>query len=180
MIDQEIKYWDKAAVDPQVDDKYICNINDPKFDELIRFDGKVLEIGCGVGRLMRSGWFGIDISPKMLEIAKTRRPNCIFKLCDGNIPYPKKFFNAVYSVLVFQHIPFNEFENYVVETSNVLVDGGTFLFQFIEGDETEPFSNHYKLDDVKKVLKNNKLDITYLQKGIIHPMWSWIKCKKEA
>lgn len=172
----EKKYWNSAALDSEVDQKYISDVNDG-FDEMLgELDGKVLEIGCGVGRLLKDGWYGIDISENMLATAMVRKPKCHYKICDGrNIPYANETFDSVYCVLVFQHLPIDAVEDYIYEASQVLKKGGKFIFQFIEGTEDEPFSHHHSLDKVKKFLKNEGFTIEYIKKGVIHPLWTWIK-----
>lgn len=180
-LTQEKTYWNTAAEDPEVDDKYISNITEG-FDEVIGcLPGKVLEIGCGVGRLMKPKYYGIDISSKMIDIAKKRHPECVFKLCDGRtIPYEDKTFNSVYCVLVFQHIPFDAVKGYIEEAYRVLKKNGIFRFQFIEGRESEPFSHHYDIDRMLNAV-SNKFNVYAgeIEKGLIHPQWTWITAHKE-
>ena len=169
-IQQEKDYWEKAALDPEVDLKFISDIPD---DVLMKFNphGKVLEIGCGVGRLMRDGWCGIDISERMLEIARLRKPNCEFKLTDGRtIPYDTGTFDAVYSVLVFQHLPIEAVLGYIEEARRVLKPGGKLIFQYIKGSEDEPFSKHHYIQPAGFSYKEHS--------GLGHPLWTWVEAKK--
>jgi len=181
-IDLEKNYWNVAAVDPDVDQKYICDIGDNDRNKAIgKLEGRVLEIGCGIGRLLKPHWFGIDISQKMLDIAKNKNPHCNYKLCDGRtIPFEDDYFDSVYCVLVFQHIPFDGFEAYVKETARVLKADGIFVFQYIQGKTEGDFSNHYDSPKVNEVLKNNGFIIKDEQIGLVHPQWTWIKAVFEA
>ena len=103
-LDQEKTYWNECAKDPDVDIKYISDVStEDCLDAIGVLDGFVLEIGCGVGRLMHSACTGIDISEDMLKIARKRKPDCTFIKNDGRtIPFEDSFFDSVYCVLVFQ------------------------------------------------------------------------------
>ena len=176
----EREYWDKNALDPEVDIKYISDVSaEDCLEALGELKDEVLEIGCGVGRLMKPGYHGIDISSNMIDIARLRRPHSIFVVNDGmEIPYPDSYFDSVYSVLMFQHVPFAVFVNYVWETSAVLKKGGKFVFQFIEGEEDEPFSKHYNLETVVEVLRDNDFIVKSIKKGLVHDMWTWVYAEK--
>jgi len=179
-VELEKNYWNTNASDPDVESKYICDIDDAARKEAIgHLDGRVLEIGCGTGRLLNPHWFGIDISQKMLNIAKNKKPICNYSLCDGRtIPFEDDYFDNVYCVLVFQHIPFDGFVQYVQETARVLKTGGQFIFQIIEGKVEGDFSQHYNLKEVEKTLKDAGLTVISEKKGIGHDSWLWIKSEK--
>lgn len=171
-IQEEKQYWNKAAQDPEVDMKYICDLDTGKCLEAIgELEGKVLEIGCGVGRLMKDGYCGIDISEKMLEIARKRKPNCEFKLTDGrSIPYEDNTFDSVYSMLVFQHLPIEAVETYIKEVRRVLKENGVFIFQYIRGKEDAPFSKHHSI--IPRGFSFHE------ETGLVHPQWTWVHATK--
>ncbi len=175
----ERNYWNTAALDPDVDSKYICDLDDKGCLEAVgQLHGRVLEIGCGVGRLMKQNYYGIDISEKMIALAKNKKPGSQFLLCNGRkIPFEKGYFDAVYCVLVFQHIPFKAVSGYIKETARVLKNKGKFIFQFIEGKEDELFSKHHSLKKIIKVLEENGFDLkkTLVKKKLVHHQWTWIK-----
>jgi SAM-dependent methyltransferase len=111
-----------------------------------RADMKVLEIGCGAGRITRAlanffgDVYGVDISGEMVERARQALralPNAhVFQnngtdlavlreagLRDGEVDF-------AFSYIVFQHIPSREvIENYVREVHRLLRRGGLFKFQ---------------------------------------------------
>jgi SAM-dependent methyltransferase len=110
-------------------------------------DMRVLEIGCGAGRLTRalSKLFGevhaVDVSGEMVRRAKAAtgdRPGVhIYQNngCDLSVVPPLEF-DFAYSAIVFQHIPSREIiENYVREVGRLLRPGGLFKFQ-VQGDVT--------------------------------------------
>jgi len=197
---EECKYWNDAALDPEVDRKYISDQNTNSCFRALNLPkkGRVIELGCGVGRfiekLSRSlpiEYHGIDISKNMLDIADCRLDilkceseskrfyNYEFKLCDGRtIPFDDKHFNSAFCVLVFQHLQLEAVREYIKEISRVLLENGYFRFQFIEGTESEPFSNHHRISDIREVLVMNNFIITKIDRGLVHHQWTWITAKK--
>ena len=112
----------------------ICQAKDPR-------EMKVLEIGCGVGRVTRAlsevfgQVYGVDVSSEMIRQAKTAladRPNVhLFQnngmdltvLGDLEVDF-------AFSSIVFQHIPSRAvIETYVREVHRLLRPGGLFKFQ---------------------------------------------------
>lgn len=143
-VNDERTYWDKNALDPDVDIKYISDVSvEDCLKDLPEMTGNVLEIGCGVGRLLKPGYWGIDISEKMLDIARERNPDAKVIHSNGRtIPLSANKFDFVYSYLVFQHLPKDAVAGYIEEAYRVLKPGGKFIFQCILGTEDEPFSKH--------------------------------------
>jgi SAM-dependent methyltransferase len=107
---------------------------------------RVLEIGCGAGRLTRAlaRLFGevhaVDVSGEMVARAKVALkdfPNAhIYQNngCDLTV-VPELEFDFAFSVIVFQHIPSREvIENYVREVNRLLKPGALFKFQ-VQGCE---------------------------------------------
>lgn len=177
---QEKIYWDANALDPEVDTKYICDLPTPEcLDALGELQEPVLEIGCGVGRLMKPGYYGVDISENMLEIAQKRNPDAYFFLTDGrSLQFEDNFFHSVYSVLLFQHLPLEGVEAYIKESARVLVVGGVLKFQFIHGTESEPFSHHHRIKDIVDILTKNNFVGESMVIGSVHPKWVWITARK--
>jgi len=112
----------------------ICQGRDPKAM-------RVLEIGCGAGRLTRAlaklfvEVHAVDVSGEMVERAKAALkdfPNAhIYQNngCDLSV-IPELEFDFAYSAIVFQHIPSREvIENYVREVNRLLRPGALFKFQ---------------------------------------------------
>jgi ubiquinone/menaquinone biosynthesis C-methylase UbiE len=145
------RFWDEAAsVDPI---HAIADSDTPESFEvsgqreaatawkaLPRSDAVVLEIGCGIGRIMQhlAGSYrevhGIDISSKMVEQGARRLahlPNAHFHHGNGYDlePFADESFDLVYSALVFQHMPKTIAYNYLLETKRVLRPGGLLSFQ---------------------------------------------------
>src|SRR5512132_3465090 len=108
---------------------------------------RVLEIGCGAGRLTRalSNIFGeihaVDVSGAMVARARAAlrdRPHVTFYQnngCDLAV-VPPVVFDFAYTSHVFQHIPSRDvIETYVREVYRLLRPGALFKFQ-VQGDAT--------------------------------------------
>jgi cyclopropane fatty-acyl-phospholipid synthase-like methyltransferase len=108
---------------------------------------RVLEIGCGAGRVTRAlaNLFGevhaVDVSAEMIHLAKEAladKPNAhVYQNngCDLKV-VPELEFDFAFSSIVFQHIPSKEIiENYVREVHRLLRNGALFKFQ-VQGDAT--------------------------------------------
>lgn len=183
-VNQEKNYWNEAAEQPDVDESFICDIPDEKFrfiPPVVSMSNKYLDLGCGVGRLMKNfdNFYGVDISENMLKIAKERKPNCHFKLCDGRtIPYEDDTFDYVYSILLFQHLPFAAVCSYITEAMRVLKKGGVFIFQYIEGNEQEPFSIHHKARLIEYHIQKSGYKVAKKTTGLVHESWTWVEVIK--
>lgn len=118
----------------------ICQGKDPR-------QMKVLEIGCGAGRVTRalSGLFGevhaVDVSGEMVAQAQQAlrdRPHAHVYQNNGMdlSVVPGGNFDFAFSTIVFQHIPSREvIESYVREVHRLLRPGALFKFQ-VQGDPT--------------------------------------------
>lgn len=109
---------------------------------------RVLEIGCGTGRLTRAlaNVFGevhaVDVSGEMIQrarLALAGQPNAHVHQnngCDLAV-VPAGEFDFAYSNIVFQHIPSHAvIESYVREVHRLLRPGALFKFQ-VQGDPNE-------------------------------------------
>lgn len=111
-------------------------------------DMRVLEIGCGAGRVTRAlskifgEVHGVDVSGEMVGQARRALagcPNAFVYQNDGStlevLPEGLSF-DFAFSTIVFQHIPSREvIENYVREVHKRLKPGSLFKFQ-VQGDST--------------------------------------------
>lgn len=99
-----------------------------------------LEIGCGIGRLMKplarrvACVIGVDISGEMVRRARARLaalPNVQVHRTDGGLfMLDDSSVDFCYSFVVFQHFPAKEFAfAYFREVARVLRPGGVFRFQ---------------------------------------------------
>ena len=106
----------------------------------VRKDWRVLEIGCGMGRLLRplaprvARVVGVDLSPEMLRRAREHcgpLPNVELHATEGDLGFlPDGAFDFVFSHIVFQHLPRKMYaERYFREAFRLLAPGGVFRVQ---------------------------------------------------
>ena len=129
----------RSFVEPDL--PVICHGRNPK-------TFRILEIGCGVGRLTRhlAAIFGdvdgIDVSGEMIREGRRRLrdlPNV--RLHESNGVDLRTFaddsFDFAFSYIVFQHIPDKRvIESYLGEAARVLKPGAVFKFQVHGGEST--------------------------------------------
>jgi len=109
-------------------------------DPLLPGHERVLEIGCGIGRLLEHmapqfcELFGVDISGEMIRQGRERLahlPKVMLVEIDGegNLPFEDGMFDFCYSFITFHHIPEKRIVlRYIEETRRVLRPGGIFRF----------------------------------------------------
>ncbi len=108
--------------------------------ERLRSDMRVLEIGCGLGRMLQflavlfAEVHGIDVAPTMIEEGRRMlagQANAHLHLGDGHTlaGLPDGHFDLVVSFQVFQHVPDRTvIADYVADAFRVLRPGGLFRF----------------------------------------------------
>jgi ubiquinone/menaquinone biosynthesis C-methylase UbiE len=111
---------------------------------------RFLEIGCGIGRMTRplAGIFGevaaTDVSGEMIARARERLADLghvhFTETSGADVgPLPADYFDIVYSIFVFQHVPTKEaIRSTLVDAWRVLRPGGLLRFQ-TNGVTTESF-----------------------------------------
>jgi SAM-dependent methyltransferase len=105
----------------------------------VSFD-KMLDFGCGVGRMTRGfshtfrSCTGVDVSQKMVALAEkynADRPNCAFVTSSApRLPFEDGTFDFVFTTLVLQHLPTRQIIlNFISEFFRVAKVGGAVVFQ---------------------------------------------------
>lgn len=103
--------------------------------------GRALDVGCGSGgrmiRLLREAGYevtGIDVSPKMIDIARTNHPDAVFHLADFLSWNVEGRFDLVVAWDSLFHLPAASQAVAIKKLSFLLGEGGVLLHSF--GDAT--------------------------------------------
>lgn len=102
------------------------------FQGFIKEEDKILDIGCGNGRLLdlfkkkKIDYVGIDNSEGQIKEAKAKYPKKNFLVADAlKLPFDNNVFDKVFSVAVFHEIPSLELrKQFLKETKRVLKENG--------------------------------------------------------
>lgn len=121
-------------------EKYSASREDiwPEFNEFKKYvqpEMKIADIGCGNGRLakifdgVKVDYYGVDISPRLLEQARKLFPDFHFQEGDIlNLPFPDNEFDLVFSILVLHQIPSAELRQRAVsQLFRVINPGGRLI-----------------------------------------------------
>jgi SAM-dependent methyltransferase len=173
----------------------ICQGKDPK-------QMRILEIGCGAGRVTRAfaGLFGevwgVDISAEMVRQAReacAAFPNAHVVQNSGrdlnSVSNPWKVrlglerrreFDFAFSFMVFQHIPNRRIiENYVREVHRLLRPGGLFKFQVQGSPLAEADSEHswvgvpFSERDAREMAASGGFEMRYQHGAGDQYYWLW-------
>lgn len=179
----EREHWLSITDDP---DWKRNHIHDPAIDiademavltrEFPENPGRILEIGCGYGRLTSevarfypdSEVFGIDVNPAILPFGDDRTTYLCQDTLDG-----LDGFDAIYSIAVFQHLPDDQKASYVAQAAAALNPGGVIVVQFVDGDCTNFCDYKTPWKRVWKWAEEAGLRAG-VEVGQLHPEWAWI------
>lgn len=164
--------------------------DDEVFKRLQPFDAKrILEIGTGTGRITEflSNAFhevcGVDISDEMIARARERlreKSNVRLQATDGlHMPFEDAFFDAVFSFIVFQHMPDKKtVRKNIEEISRVLKKGGLAKIQLrgtptIKG--TWYYGPSFNKEDAYKLVDGLPLKILKTDGEGMKYFWIWLE-----
>jgi len=105
------------------------------FEKYVEDGERILDAGCGNGRLLglfknrKVDYVGIDNSEKLIEIARNKHPQGKFQVANTlQLPFPDNYFNKVFSIAVFHHIPSEELRlKFLKEARRVLKPEGLLI-----------------------------------------------------
>jgi len=109
ILEQSRENWEELAGDFSQTRRYLW----PELDDFQRYvkeGDKVLDLGCGNGRLyelfgQEIDYLGVDQSSKLITLARERFPAAKFAVADAlNLPLKEKF-DVIFSIAFFHHIP---------------------------------------------------------------------------
>jgi len=106
--------------------------------EHVKTKDKVLDLGCGNGRLFsllkdkNIEYTGVDSSAELINIAKSKywKENPKFQVVEAlNLPFSDDHFDKVFSIAVLHHIPSDKFRmKFLEEIKRVLKPKGSLVF----------------------------------------------------
>src|SRR5215470_3425842 len=114
---------------------------------LVRFavtvNGKICDLGCGPGHVARylhdhgADVIGIDLSPAMIEQARSRNSDIRFEQGDMRaLKFEDNSLGGIAALYSIIHIPRAEVTTVLTELKRVLKPGGALLAGFHQGQET--------------------------------------------
>ena len=153
-----------------------------KFADLIKPKGQLLDVGCGPG--LFAGYLksqlptlqitGIDLSPKMIELAKAHVPSANFKtLNSNNIKSLNQHFDAVSNNFVIPYLPHKEAEKLIKHCCELLNSKGHLMLAWIShptlkqevstsSDGKHKLTMYYhQLNDIKSLLSDLGMTICF-------------------
>jgi SAM-dependent methyltransferase/diadenosine tetraphosphate (Ap4A) HIT family hydrolase len=111
-----------------------------RFCALLDVPGEVLDAGCGPGRdvlsMAKRGTraVGLDLSSRMLEEARGRVPDALFRQVDfRRLPYPDSTFAGIWSCACLQHLPDGQLTQVLKEFRRTVKPGGVLGVSVEEG-----------------------------------------------
>lgn len=159
---------------------------------------KVLDLGCGIGRLTKliasqcEEIIGVDFSPEMIEQAKTYLtsiPNVKLFVNNGIdlSLFENCSFDFVYSMITLQHIPsLSVIENYILEIARVLKPGGYARLQTCDGNSFNLsnisetlYHGHINQEKFEGILEQGNFASVAIDRDILRHDWLWATLKKE-
>jgi SAM-dependent methyltransferase len=149
---------------------FICSFID-------KHNAKILEIGCGPGNITKYllskrpdfDFFGIDIAPNMLKLAKENNPTAHFAIMDcRQINNLETKFDGIIGGFCLPYLSQKESKELISNSYDLLNDNGLIYLSFVEGEPDKSefkvgiggrvYFNYYKLDDIKKQLNELKFE----------------------
>ena len=137
----------------------------------------ILDVGCGTGlptlRFLikkKHKVIGIDISKKMIYLAKRNVPKAKFRIMSlYNLKFKPKQFDAIVSLFSLIHIEKNKILNIFKKFRAILNDKGLILFSvnkgqkegYIEAFGKKIYFTSYNEREIKDILKKSRFEVIF-------------------
>lgn len=112
-----------------------------RYAEALQGRGKVCDLGCGIGHIARYlhthgiQMFGLDISPRMIEIARRLNPGVLFQ--QGDMPRLDLAESSLAGIVAFYsfiHVARHDVHSVLTELQRILLPGGRLLIAVHGGE----------------------------------------------
>ena len=119
-----------------------------KFLKFLPKKAQVLDVGCGGGQdsnfLLKNECVptGIDVSKKMIAIAKRYAPTIKFAVLDVFTMSTRKKFDGIWCCRVFHHISLKDQERFVKKLNILLKPGGVLYLTAVVSETMEDYENY--------------------------------------
>jgi SAM-dependent methyltransferase len=142
-LDHQLDYWNRMGPSKP----FAHPLNLERLSQHLSTDSRILDLGCGYGRLLgllfERGYrnlVGLDLAPSMIELARENFPTIEFNQLDSapNIPLPDESVDATLLFSVLTCVPTDEGQRDIMkEVARVLRPGGLFYISdlWLQGDE---------------------------------------------
>lgn len=140
--------WNKIAQryeDTFMDLELYNDTYDVFCESITKDNANILEIGCGPGNITKYlathnpsyKIFAIDVSPKMIELAKKNNPNTHFQVMDcRNLKDIRKTFDAIICGFTIPYLSESDCSKLISDCNKLLDENGILYISFVAG--------HYK------------------------------------
>jgi len=145
---------------------------------LHKSNANILEIGCGPGNITKYllskrpdlHIFGIDVAPKMIELAKKNNPKACFAVMDGRqISNLKTKYDGIVCGFCLPYLSQTDSIKLISDCYNLLNETGLLYLSFVEGDINKSdfqigssgdrlYFYFHKLSDLTKQLTENDFE----------------------
>lgn len=155
------------------------------FCELVTItNAKIFEMGCGPGNISKYlltkrpdyQIFGIDLAPKMVELARFNNPSAVFEVMDSrNITNVKDKFDAVICGFCTPYLSKSDVEVLISNARNMLNVGGVLHLSSMEDQDfrsgyqtssagDQVYIHYHQFEHFKKHLELNNFKIIEVQR----------------
>ena len=161
--------------------------------EINKADARILDIGCGPGNISQflinqnTGYqiLGIDVAPKMIELAQINNPSAQFKIMDcTDINQLDKCYDGIVSGFCLPYLSKTETIQFIIQATLLLNTHGVLYLSTMEdehnksglvgsssGGEDATYIYYYKADFLTQLLNENGFNIIDIQRQT-HPHYN--------
>lgn len=162
---------------------------------------RILDLGCGPGRdaevFVERGHqvTGIDLSPQMIEIARSRVTAQFHVMDMESLDFPPSHFDGIWASASLLHVPQKNIPRLIGNLYSLLVEEGIFYFSLKKGSgehlqydprygNLQKFWSFFEKEEIEQIVKQTGFEVV---KSVIsekkstyqeYPLWVNVICKK--